>query len=505
MVTRQKVALAASTLLLSACAAQARWSPRVVTSTVELSGILTRTATSYVLEHDSSDASLQWQFGVKQDQALIEVQLGRGGNKQTVTPRQAAAAGDDSGATIWTVDLPQPAQGTATTVTIATTSSRETKPDPPALPQNADSILMLWSGDLMAPLSIMSDQERQQLEEVKIKVKAPSPRIGDIKAPDAFNVAHTKGGATVTFTLKSSDAQSSSTEPQTASIQYVQPEAIASMRTLNRIVEISHWGSVMAVQDNIDLFNSGPELLGQFSRLDFQRASMQRRASNLAVTSIQVVLPPNIERPYYYDTVGNVSTSRFRPSSAPHQAVLPSQRRAKANAASTLDLFPRFPLMGGWNYTFTMGYDAPLKDFEKKRISGAGGSQHILGVPFLTPIKNVAVDAVRFEVRLPEGASNIKVHTPFPVDAIEQGGLTKTYLDTTGRPTVVLRKRNCSDQHGGLVLIEYTLSPLLEVVRKPLAIAVMSFAAFLIIFVSKRIDWSIPGADPNLKRDIKTL
>lgn len=127
---------------------------------------------------------------------------------------------------------------------------------------------------------------------------------------------------------------------------------------------------------------------------------MQRRATNLAITSLSLSLPPNIRRPYYYDIVGNVSTSRFRPSTPPNQALLPSQRKAKANTVSTLELSPRFPLMGGWNYTFTIGYDAPLGDFEKRRRMG----EYVLAVPFLTPIQDMAVDDVRLEIRLPEGA-----------------------------------------------------------------------------------------------------
>lgn len=34
---------------------------------------------------------------------------------------------------------------------------------------------------------------------------------------------------------------------------------MGSVRTLDRIVEVSHWGSNLAVQDNIDLTNVGPK------------------------------------------------------------------------------------------------------------------------------------------------------------------------------------------------------------------------------------------------------
>ncbi|ORY50690.1 Ribophorin I [Leucosporidium creatinivorum] len=85
---------------------------------------------------------------------------------------------------------------------------------------------------------------------------------------------------------------------------------------------------------------------------------MQRRITALSITSLSLALPPNVHSPYYYDIVGNVSTSRFRPSTpAVTAGKLPSQR--KGAGYSLLELIPRYPLMGGWNYTFTIGYDAP--------------------------------------------------------------------------------------------------------------------------------------------------
>lgn len=59
--------------------------------------------------------------------------------------------------------------------------------------------------------------------------------------------------------------------------------------------------------------------------------------------------------------------------------------------------------MGGWNYTFTIGYDAPLQDFVKRRENG----EFVLAVPFLTPIKDVGVDEVKLTIRLPEGAKYV--------------------------------------------------------------------------------------------------
>lgn len=128
---------------------------------------------------------------------------------------------------------------------------------------------------------------------------------------------------------------------------------------------------------------------------------MTRRVAPQVITSLSYVLPPRISSPYYYDLVGNVSTSNFRSSEpAPGQVRLPSSAAGKT---SSLELKPRYPLMGGWNFTYTIGYDSPIEDSVRRRdVDGKRG--YVLRVPFLTAIKDVASDEVELSIRLPEGA-----------------------------------------------------------------------------------------------------
>jgi len=136
---------------------------------------------------------------------------------------------------------------------------------------------------------------------------------------------------------------------------------------------------------------------------------MMRRQNNLAITSLSLTLPPNAHAAYYYDIVGNVSTSRFRPSTSSsntQSGVLPSQKKRSSvkPTNSLLELVPRYPLLGGWNFTFTIGYDLPLEDWLKVRKEEGGKPKYLASVPFLTPIKDISIDRVRLEIRLPEGA-----------------------------------------------------------------------------------------------------
>jgi oligosaccharyltransferase complex subunit alpha (ribophorin I) len=60
--------------------------------------------------------------------------------------------------------------------------------------------------------------------------------------------------------------------------------------------------------------------------------------------------------------------------------------------------------MGGWNYSFTLGWDAPLED-------SAGwdpaGRRWIIGIPIMTSIAGAVVDDAELKIILPEGATYV--------------------------------------------------------------------------------------------------
>ena len=59
---------------------------------------------------------------------------------------------------------------------------------------------MYWSGDLLDIGAGLSDDELAEVEELKIRIKLPTPRILEFTTPQGFTSAHSKGGATITYT-----------------------------------------------------------------------------------------------------------------------------------------------------------------------------------------------------------------------------------------------------------------------------------------------------------------
>src|SRR5438552_2009874 len=94
---------------------------------------------------------------------------------------------------------------------------------------------------------------------------------------------------------------------------------------------------------------------------------------------LSLLLPPRAADVYYRDEIGNVSTTKFR------------NERDK----SVLEFKPRYPLFGGWNYTWNHGYNVPLEDF--LRYHSESG-RYILNIPFISSFPQTTYDEVKIYV-----------------------------------------------------------------------------------------------------------
>ena len=106
-------------------------------------------------------------------------------------------------------------------------------------------------------------------------------------------------------------------------------------------------------------------------------------------------LPPGIHDVYFYDLNGNVSTSHLRTAPSTPKA-------SESHQYSVFEFRPRYPLLGGWNYSFTLGWDAPLSDYagwDKEN------GRYLVGIPPQTVIPTAVLDEAEMKIILPEGAT----------------------------------------------------------------------------------------------------
>lgn len=128
-------------------------------------------------------------------------------------------------------------------------------------------------------------------------------------------------------------------------------------------------------------------LVGDYSRIDWAIRG-ESTIKNHVMKEITLTLPKSASSAYFRDHVGNVSWSGFR----------------KERSKSVLTIRPRFPLFGGWQYSWFHGYYVPLSEFVASGLNVGKSKKYVLSVPFLQLPDDMPVENFALEVILPEGA-----------------------------------------------------------------------------------------------------
>ncbi|PBP18402.1 oligosaccharyltransferase alpha subunit [Diplocarpon rosae] len=261
---------------------------------------------------------------------------------------------------------------------------------------------------------------------------------------------------------------------ETVTVRYEFTKPLIHVSRLERDIEVSHWGGNVAFEERYTLHNRAANLTKHFSRVEWASQAYHNPPTT-AIRDLKFPLRVGSLTPYFTDVIGNVSTSRFR-----------SNKRE-----ASLEIKPRYPIFGGWNYPFRVGWDADLKKFLRKLKTGDG---YVLNVPFLEGPKQpegIEYEHVELRVILPEGAENVQYSTTVPLASAEIS-LHRTFMDTTGRTSLKLKAINVVDDLRDRELIVTYDYPLLAGLRKPLVI----FSTFLSLFVAA---WAIGSLDVSIR------
>ncbi|XP_005100561.1 dolichyl-diphosphooligosaccharide--protein glycosyltransferase subunit 1 [Aplysia californica] len=237
-----------------------------------------------------------------------------------------------------------------------------------------------------------------------------------------------------------------------------------TVTTMDRVIEVSHWGNI-AVEEHIDMKHTGAKLKGPFSRFDYQR----QQDGYASVKSFRTILPASARDVYYRDEIGNISTSNMK----------------ELDESVDVELRPRFPLFGGWKTRYFLGYNVPSYEYLFFK-----GDQYALKMRFVDHIyDDMLVDQLQLKIILPEGAKNIELKVPFDVER-KGDEIHYTYLDTLGRPVVVLNKVGLVEQHIQDFELHYTF-PKYLLLQEPLLLVGAFYLLFLIVIIYVRLDFAI--------------
>ncbi|XP_060765785.1 dolichyl-diphosphooligosaccharide--protein glycosyltransferase subunit 1 [Neoarius graeffei] len=262
----------------------------------------------------------------------------------------------------------------------------------------------------------------------------------------------------------------------TMKIHYENNAPFLTISSITRTIEVSHWGNI-AVEETIDLRHTGAYLKGPFSRYDYQRQSDSGISS---IKSFKTILPASAQDVYYRDEIGNISTS--------HLQVLED--------SVEVEVRPRFPLFGGWKTHYIIGYNLPSYEYLYTL-----GDQYALKMRLVDHVyDDQVIDELRVKLILPEGARNVHLETPYPIER-SPDQLHYTYLDTFGRPVLVATKKNLVEQHIQDMVVHYTFNKIL-MLQEPLLVVGAFYILFFTVIVYVRLDFSItkdPAAEVRMK------
>lgn len=326
----------------------------------------------------------------------------------------------------------------------------------------------------------------------KTKVKLPSADIPENTVTEGLvkSADPAKEGSSLVYGPYETLVPAFTGYPVTVRYEFTKPVLYST--TLARSLEISHWGGNLATEDQYYLVNNGAHLKDHFSRVSWATQNFYIQSGQIATSAMRQLtlpLPAGSVDAYYTDDIGNVSTSRFRPTPPTN----PSR-------AAHLELKPRYPLFGGWNYSFRVGWNNPLSTFVRALKSQP--STYILRAPLLSAPSNpegLSIGTYTLSILLPEGSTILQheIAGPcLPAFSIQQS-VTKTFMDTTlGRTTLTLSARNVVDEiRDAEVLVTYTYTTS-AALRKPLSI----FAGFIGVFA---LAWALGTVNTSIGRGHK--
>nr|XP_627830.1 ribophorin I -like dolichyl-diphosphooligosaccharide--protein glycosyltransferase 67kDa subunit [Cryptosporidium parvum Iowa II]EAK90081.1 ribophorin I -like, putative dolichyl-diphosphooligosaccharide--protein glycosyltransferase 67kDa subunit precursor, signal peptide plus transmembrane domain at C-terminus [Cryptosporidium parvum Iowa II]QOY41395.1 Ribophorin I [Cryptosporidium parvum]WKS78624.1 ribophorin I-like [Cryptosporidium sp. 43IA8]WRK33116.1 Ribophorin I [Cryptosporidium parvum] len=174
--------------------------------------------------------------------------------------------------------------------------------------------------------------------------------------------------------------------------------------SVSRIIEISHWGNVK-VKEEYSGINMAAHNKGEFHRKEIMILSGQgfarmRNPGTVLPHNTHVCLFVDHVLPYravgleYYDQIGNISYSNAWRVGASH---------------TMLQIQPRSPLMGGWQFDYIVEYNLPL---ETVVFYDQSLKLYMLNLTMIPSAKGIYSENVNTQIRFPTGSSDISIDFP---------------------------------------------------------------------------------------------
>jgi len=144
-------------------------------------------------------------------------------------------------------------------------------------------------------------------------------------------------------------------------------------------------------------------------------------------------------------------------------------------------------LFGGWKAAYYTGYNLPSQNCLFNDYSDSG--LYVLNISFAISFGDAVIDTLVVRIIFPEGTKDIQEYLPFFIDG-KSTTTHYTYLDTSGRPVLILEKKNVVVEHNRLFQVTYRFSQL-SLLQEPLLLIIAYFSFFTFVMLFTRLQFSI--------------
>ncbi|CDJ40262.1 ribophorin I, putative [Eimeria tenella] len=143
---------------------------------------------------------------------------------------------------------------------------------------------------------------------------------------------------------------------------------------------------------------------------------------------LHATLPPDVFNLDVADSAGNLTTA-FAAREGPEGAPL----------STRLEVWPRFPVLGGWNFDLRVIYSQPVSSLLLQQEAGSSSSSVSLKIPLEPIFSETYAEQLSLTVALPTGATNIRCSSPVEFDSVEEKRIKWWFDIVTSRPALTLK------------------------------------------------------------------
>ncbi|EPX70796.1 dolichyl-diphospho-oligosaccharide-protein glycosyltransferase [Schizosaccharomyces octosporus yFS286] len=242
----------------------------------------------------------------------------------------------------------------------------------------------------------------------------------EIESFTTFEESPARKGNTLVYETRSLVVPGDSEEEIQVRFEHTNP--LPNALDFKMQVELHEYRQKIDVSERIIVENRSAKLKNPFDRARWYMKNFYNPVST-AINRFLITLPKDVSDVSYTDEVGNITTSHMR--TEPKQTVL--------------ELLPRYPVFGGWNYLYNLAWSMPYSTFAKQE-----DEQTVIRLPLTWVPGELLFEKAVWSYVFPEGATNVSVKMPVTVDSTRVETVHK-FLDTKGRQVYTFESTNVID------------------------------------------------------------